>query len=610
MESQVATPRTCSHRLKVSLYLALAMIAGVSAAGCQGASAPVTRSSADQPVQPPVSTPPPNPTPPPPDPPVPPSPPPPPAPTRFIRPQQRAIWIGDSVAAGGFPLGGTASTSAGSFVVSGGPQNPVAAITTMDPNGSILGNYVQIYNVGDGNYALALNGAVVPVLSTPSFTQVTVAAVLGNSSMPNGDFSGAYPNNPWQIRSMHQMLGTSWLSWLNAYMDGYFTVVANYSIGGTTSQTGVALLPKIKAGPAAEYAFIQYCTNDVNATVPPDVNGCLSNINGIVSAVLGMGMVPIVSMPLAIGDVHAAPSDPASAAKAAALKSIQSALLQLAASNPNVIVLDTYDASVDPQDLLGRFKPNYAPLDGIHPSTFGAASIAQVVSTYLAQFLPPVDIFPTSVNDDQTVNPSASNIIQNGLMAGTGGNVGSGPNNSIQGSPPTGWEVTVSGGTAGTPLSLAISGNNSHANFPGYSLDVVMQTAYPNQTFQIGTNGAGGSSFGSRMQASRWYRCGFQTFAQSDLNGLNLSGAVYLNFGAGNTPTVYFMSAQGTARENGLPMTAGQIFSFVSQPFYLPAAPLGGAYLFVNGLLSSTVSNQAISIGRAFCRIVPSPYQN
>jgi lysophospholipase L1-like esterase len=492
--------------------------------------------------------------------------------------------------------------------VSGSPQNPIAAVTTGDPHGLISGNYVQIYNVGDVTYEAPLNGAVVRVLTTPTSTQLSAAASVGNLITPNGDYSAGYLSAQWQVRAMHQMLGTSWMSWLNAYMDGYFTVVANYSQGGTSSQVGVALLPKIKAGPAADYAFIQYCTNDVNAMVPPDVSGCLAHINSIVSVVLDMGMVPIVSTPLAIGDIHAAPSDPASAEKTVALKDIRSALLQLAATNPNVIVLDTYSASADPQDPLGRFKSSYAPLDGIHPSTFGAASIASAMSTYLKQFLTPADTFPSSINDDQTINPNSSNIIQNGLMAGSGGNVGSSPYNSISGGPPTGWEISASGGTASAPLSLSILGNNSHPNFPGYSLDLTIQTAGPGQAFQIGTNGMGGSSFGPRMQAAQWYRCGFQAFAQSDLNGLSLSGQAFLNFGAGVVPSVYFMSTQGTAPDNGLPLLAGQVLTFVSQPFFVPAVPLVGGYLFVNGRFSSAVNNQTISIGRAFCKIVPNPY--
>jgi hypothetical protein len=343
--------------------------------------------------------------------------------------------------------------------------------------------------------------------------------------------------------------------------------------------------------------------------VPPDVSGCLAHINGLVSAVLAMGMVPIVSMPLAIGDIHATPSDPASMEKAAALRSIRSALLQMAATNPGVIVLDTYTASVDPQDPLGRFKPGYAPLDGIHPSTFGAASIAQAMSAYLRQFLTPADTFPTSINDDQTINPNSTNIVQNGLMAGSGGNVGASAYNSINGSPPTGWEISASGGTASAPLNMAISGNNSHAGFAGYTLDLNIQTAFPNQTFQIGTNGIGGSSFGPRMQANQWYRCGFQAFAQSDSSGLSLSGQAFLNFGGGAVPSIYFMSTQGNARDNGLPLLAGQVFTFESQPFFVPAVPLVGGYLFINGVFSSAVNNQTISIGRTFCKIVPNPYQ-
>ena len=231
------------------------------------------------------------------------------------------------------------------------------------------------------------------------------------------------------------------------------------------------------------------------------------------------------------------------------------------------------------------------------------------MATYLKQFLTPVDTFPTSINDDQTIDPNSTNIIQNGLMVGSGGNVGTSTYNSINGRPPNGWEISASGGSASAPLNMAISGNNSHANFSGYTLDLNILTAFPNQIFQIGTNGIGGSSFGPRMQANQWYRCGFQAFAQSDSSGLSLSGQAFLNFGGGSEPSIYFMSTQGNARDNGLPLPAGQVFTFESQPFFVPAVPLVGGYLFINGVFSSAVNNRTISIGRAFCKIVPNPYQ-
>src|SRR5271166_1413258 len=410
-----------------ALFGLLAVLAG----GCEGvAVTPTAPASAPAPVatapKPPATTPPPAPTTP--------------SITRFIRAHQRAIWIGDSLAAGGFPLGGSSAMTSGSFVVAGGPANPIATITTTSQHGLMAGNYVQIFNVADVNYSAALNGAVVRVLTVPGPTEFTVAATVGNVTMANGDYSAGYSGNPWLIRAMNEILDTSWLSWLNVYQKGYFTVVANYAQGGTSSAVGVTLLPKIQAGPAADYAFIQYCTNDLNSATP-DVAGCLANINTMVSAVLALGMVPIVCTPLAIGDVNVSP-DPASLVKTNALQNVRSALLAMAASNPNVLVLDSYDASVDSQDPLGRFMPNYAPIDGIHPSSFGAASIARTISAYLTQFLPPVDDLPTSVDDDQTINPSAYNIVHNGLMTGSGGNVGSDAFDQVTGMPPTGWEIS------------------------------------------------------------------------------------------------------------------------------------------------------------------------
>ncbi len=528
--------------------------------------------------------------------------------TRFLRPRQRAIWIGDSLAARGFGPGGDVSTAAGGgFVVQGGASGAIATITTTAPHGLIPGNYVQIYNVGDPGYSDALNGAVVPVLTVPSSTQFTVSAQYGGATMPAGDYSAGYAGNNWAVKSMSQWLDESWLTWLNVYMKGYFTVVANYAQGGTGSQVGVALIPKILAGPKAEYAFIQYCTNDLNSATPA-VDACDANVRAIVTAVLGAGMVPVVCLPMAIGDPGATPSDPASLVKADALQAVRASLLQLGADDPRVLVLDTYAASVNANDPLFRFKPNYAPVDGIHPSSFGAASIAQAIAIDLVRFLPPPDALPTSLTDDQTIDPNAANIVQNGLMAGAAGTVGSSTYNQFSGSAPTGWGIGGNGGTAVTPLSIAVSGNNAHPGFAGYTMDLAIATAGPLQQIQIGTNGAGGSSFGGRMSAGEWYRCGFQVFSPQSALPVNFSGQVFLNFGGGNAPSVYFMASQGALWENGTPFTPGQSLTFESQPFLVSAVPATGGWLFVNGIFSSAVQSAGASLGRAFCWTVENPY--
>lgn len=568
-----------------------------SAAGASGAAATTTAPSSPAaaaapatqvaPAPPPATAPPPS------------SSTPPVAQSRFLRARQRAIFIGDSLAARAFGPGGDVPTSSGSFVVSGAPANPVALITTVGSHGMMPGNFVQITNEGDPSFQAPLNAAVVPILTVPSPTQFTVAATYGGAVMPNGDYSAGYAGNAWLVKAIYQYMDLSWMSWLNVYMKGYFEIVADYAQGGTVSAIGVALLPKIKAGPAAEYAFIQYCTNDLNSA-NPDVSGCLANVQTIVTAVLNMGMVPVVCLPLAIGQIGAMRGDPASAVKGAALQSVRSALLQLGAQDPRVLVLDTYGASADPSDPLGRFKPNYAPVDGIHPSSYGAASIASTIATYLQQFFAPADTLPT------TIDPNA--LVQNGLMAGTGGYAGSTPYNTLSGAPPTGWDVSGSGGTAAQPLSLEISGNSTHVNFPGSTLDVSISSAFAYQQFQLGSNGPGTTSFATRMAANQWYRCGFQAFADSNMTNLELSGQVFLDFASGGKSAVYFVESQGPLWENGIPWSAGQVMTFYSQPFYVPAAPTGGGWLFVNGLFTGPVSNQQISVGRAFCNSIANPY--
>jgi lysophospholipase L1-like esterase len=237
-------------------------------------------------------------------------------------------------------------------------------------NALIAGNYVQIVNVGDLSYGAVLNGAVVRVLATPSPTQFTVSATYGGRTMPNGDYGAGYGGQPWYVSSMYQTSDSSWLQWLNIFMQGYFTVVANYAQGGTVSSVGVTLIPKIQAGPKAGYAVIQYCTNDINSGIP-NPSGCIANIRTLIAAVEELGMVPIVCTPPALGDPGAQPANPGTAAKAAALQAVRLAEQQLAQADSRVILLDTYAQTVNPFDPLGDYLPDYAPVDGIHPSSYG-----------------------------------------------------------------------------------------------------------------------------------------------------------------------------------------------------------------------------------------------
>lgn len=520
----------------------------------------------------------------------------------------RAIMIGDSLASSGWGTGGIVQTAPGTgFVVSGGPANPIATITTTAPHGLIRGNMVQIANVGDVNYLAPLNGVVVPVVSVVSPTQFTVAAAYGNEVMADGDYSAGYSGQAWLVKSMMQTTDLSWLNWLNQYMKGHFQFVASYAQGGTASSVGKTLIPKIIAGPRADYAFIQYCTNDVNAELPNAAQQCLTNVQAIVAAVKAAGMTPVLCSPPAIGDVGV-PVDPASASKTAALRAINDGMKQLADSDPALIFLDTFAQTADPNDVLARFRTQFAPIDGVHLSTFGSAAIAKTFAGTFPLSAPPVDLLPTSATDDATITVNAKNIVKNGMMTGSGGSIDSTPSNTVTGTAPTGWSIRSSGGTVQNPLVLNAASGVVRSDMYGTALDIDIVSADSGMTFQIGSNGAGSNSFGQLMQAGSWYRCGFQITARQQISELNVSGQVFLNFGSGDTPSIYFMSPSARF-DNGFTIEAGEQVAILSQPFFVPAQPAQGGYLFINGAFVGPATNKTISIGRAYCNSVQNPYQ-
>lgn len=467
------------------------------------------------------------------------------------------------------------------------------------------GNYVQIYNPGDINYSAPLNGGVVKVVTVPSATQFTVSASYGGKSMTVGDYSAGYSGLHWQVASMFQTTDQSWLQWLNLFLKGYFTVVANYAQGGTASSVGVTLLPKIQAGPKAEYAFIQYCTNDENSPTP-DVDRCLSSIKAIVAGVEALGMVPILCTPPAIGNANAT-NDPATAAKAEALQGVLQAEQQLAKADSRILLIDTLSRTVTPGDPLGHYLPNYS-LDGEHMITYGAVKVAQSVSADLVKLLPLTDLLPASPADDAIESSSGFNIIQNAQMAGTDGYFLSTAYNMITGFMPTGWTFTAIGGTQNMPLAFNLYPNSTHAQSPLTTLDIAVDYRGSGQGFQIGTNAPSGSNFGPRMRPGSWYRCGFELMGFNDLSELNLNGVVWLRLADGTQTSVVFMGSGSYTLENGTPLVRSTPLQYLSQPF-LVSQPVSAGYLFVNGHFSGISGTEKFSIGRPMCRTVNNPYQ-
>lgn len=518
---------------------------------------------------------------------------PPAAPAPEARARPRAIWIGDSLAARGW-RGVAVATAPGSFVVSGTGSDARATVETVAPHGLLPGARVQLVNPGDPDFAASLNGAVTAVLAVITQTRFVVAAGDGTGSMEPGDYSEGYAAQPWLVRSMLQGTDESWLSWLNVLMNGHFVVVANYAVGGARSDVAVSLLRRLERGPAADIAFIQTCTNDINAASPPAVDHCLRNVERIVEAVRARGMLAVVATPPAIGAVGAPAGDPASVEKAMALREVRNRLVALRDRRADFELLDLFEASADPTDPLARHRSDYAPQDGIHPSSVGALQLARAALPIVRARVEPTDWLIRSASDP--------NLLANGAMTGSAGSVTGTTYDAAEGTAPDGWSLRAVGGLAAAPVHL-----RSTAGVPGLAVEVEVVAGRANQGFELGTNGAGGESFHGRLEPGRWYRCGFELRAVTTLAQVQLHGQVHLAAGANSADSIYFMAPTAPAFSNGMRVDPGGVLQYVSQPFQVQRVPTS-AHLFVHGRFSGDARGHRLALGRATCLAVADPY--
>lgn len=515
-----------------------------------------------------------------------------------VRSRRRTIWIGDSLAARGW-RGIAVAKVPGSFAVDSDPLDPLVRITTVAPHGLGVGHRIQLINPGDGSYSAPLNGRVLRVRSTPAPDVLVVSARTTSGVMPPGDYSAGYGNEPWLIRILTQGTDESWLQALNVLLGGYFEIVANYAVGGARSSVAAQLAEVIAAGPEADAAFVQTCTNDINAVEPPAVSDCITNLEKVLDVLRARKILTFVATPAAIGDPQAQPRDPGSASKGAALVTLRGLLDDLRRRRGDFVLLDILAASADSADPWQRFRPGYAPADGIHPSSFGALEIARAVLPSVREWIPPTD-WLVRADDDP-------NLLINGTMRGDTGSIASDAEHLLSGTMPIGWSIRGHGGTVAAPLQVHVSGEGVLSGMPGGSLDVHVETATSAHTLEIGSNGSGGSSFHGRLERGRWYRCGVELRAQTPMSVVQMHGQVFLARGSAAPVLVQFMVPTSEAFANGMRLEPGEPLQYISQPFPVDEV-YTGAWLFMTLRFSDSVSHAKLSIGRATCREVTNPY--
>lgn len=105
----------------------------------------------------------------------------------------------------------------------------------------------------------------------------------------------------------------------------------------------------------------------------------------------------------------------------------------------------TYTEGVDA--LYGSILPAYAIADGVHLSPFGAYAASATLATAINSVIPSGTWFDA--------DPSVDNLVLNGALTGTAGNVGLG----VTGTCPTSWSIQNAQGAA-QPVTIAASAAN------------------------------------------------------------------------------------------------------------------------------------------------------
>lgn len=545
------------------------------------------------------------------------------SPTITQKTNNRAILIGDSLL-GNYKKQYNVNSTSG-FVVSNG----VATINTSvaGNNNAVVGNYVNIQCLGTAGLANPLSGTIVKVTQVDSSTQFRFAATYGGVTLADNDYS-LIGGNQWSVSPLTQTQSSSWFPWMNAYLGSPFTVVSNFAMGGSTSSDSITILNKILAGPAFDYAFIGFGTNDINtaataALANATVTTVYNNFVTMITAVENYGARPVIAIPPPIGSTFAGQPAATTTFKNVALLNLREKLLELARTDSRIVCIDLMKTMMLGTSATGDFISGYvntSASDSVHPSPTAAIALAKneiISGTWSTTPIRVNDRQPVSIVDDYQNNTTASsgavtpNILQNGLFVGIGG---SGIGGIVTGSVPNNWSLTSPTGTAiasvGGATRTAISstaaaswGAANAANW-GYAWTVNGSGIAANQGFTLQS-----TAYTSLLQVGSWYQFGITVKALADL--VNMRAIItnfYFGSGLGNGYFLDLPSSLNTTND-ALNMKSGDVIQLTSAPYYLPiAVPAGSALIqvIVQSIAAGWTCN--LEFSSAYVRAVPNPY--
>lgn len=292
-------------------------------------------------------------------------------------------------------------------------------------------------------------GTVAAAVDRPVNLQVSI---YGDSRVANGILVNATNN---------EFYGRHLLAWPRILSRQAFEHNTSdvHGVGGYTSADVLALLQATLPLDAAGTIIVLCSTNDRGAgmTAAQSIAN-LQAIQTLVTKIYGKVLIWLNEMPRGGSNVLTSPQ-------------LQYHLQVVAWLNQQAVVLGVYIADsfgpmVNPTDTSASPLANLMPVDGLHPSSYGAYIGTSGSLLSILNFLfPSRNVLCTSAADlyDATNNPRGA-LNANPMLAGTGGSVGSAGGGTLSGTVADNWTASMASATG---LTCVMTGDVSTTSFNG-----------------------------------------------------------------------------------------------------------------------------------------------
>lgn len=255
---------------------------------------------------------------------------------------------------------------------------------------------------------------------------------------------------------------------------------------------------------------------------------------------------------------------------------INEALRRYCMGKGSMVWVDAWSALVDPvAATAGNTLSGVMDSSNLHTSPKGAALVgARLGAAIAAQPIPAVDLCMRATIDSFGVNALSNNLLDAGLMQGTGGTVSA----PVMGSAPTGWTVSTSGTITAAAASL-----QSRSDGIGQDLQVVVQPGTANA--QILCNTQTGQLLG-RVVGGAWYQIAMEVSASgvSASNCSNVTAWLGLNID-GAAHALGLINGFSSDTANSADIAANTLF--LSLPFWIPAGTITAPLLYFTARFSA-----------------------